>query len=182
MIVSVIFFALIAVFVITAVRAARESAVSPASEPGNLLQAEDGSGERMNTTAFICTCADWQRNRSRFVRGTPMRLCRHLVGYYARHLTALPESLHSRAPIISLLGMEGQGMPCGVGTEYGHLDGTAYVIYVVNSAAPRARLVLGSRRYEFDIAAGTWLPEPPRRSTHFAVRARQLASAAFQTT
>lgn len=179
MMVTIVFFLLIAVFVGTAIRAARESAISPSSQPGTVVEAEDGSGAHMNLGAHICSCDDWQRNRSRFVRGTPMRLCKHLTAYYAKRLDALPPSLQSKSRLVALMSIEGQGMPCGVGTEYGHLDELAYVIYVVDSTEPKARLILGGRRYDLNLTDDTWLPGPPLRAGYFSVRARQLANAAF---
>lgn len=178
MIAAFIFFALLGVFVYTAVQTARGSSVRPDSHPGDIVQAEDGSGEHMNPKALICSCHDWQRRRSRFKTGTPMRLCSHLTGWYARHLMALPEALRTHAALVALLAREGVGLPCGPGTEYGHLDDVAYVLYVVRRNGMRARLVLGGRRYELDVDSAQWFPEPPPQADYYLPRARQLARAA----
>lgn len=180
MIASFIFFALLGVFVYTAVRAARAPVVRPDSYPGNIVQARDGSGEHMNPAAFICSCNDWQTHRSRFKAGTPMRLCRHLTAWYARHIKTLPESLHTHAALVSLLSREGVGLPCGPGTEYGHLDDVAYVLYIVRRDSVCARLVLGGKRYELDVNRGQWNPAPPPWADYFLPRARQLTHAALK--
>lgn len=192
MIVSAIFFALLGVFIYAAVRAAKESSVSPGSRPGNVVEADDGSGERLNPQANICTCQDWQRYRAHFAVKGPMRLCRHLTAWHARHINLLPDHLRSRAAMIALLASEGQGMPCDAGTEYGHLDEVAYVLYVVRGrdGAVRARLILGGRRYDLQLdqaanarsareARDAWSPEPPPRQSYYLPRAVQLANAAF---
>lgn len=182
MIGSLVFFALIGVFVFTAMQAAKESSVSPSSRPGNVVQADDGSGEHMNPTACICTCRDWQRHRAHFATRAPMRLCRHLTGWYARHNNTLPEHLQAHATMIALLASEGQGMPCDAGTEYGHLDELPYVLYVAMShdKVVRARLILGGRRYDLRLDTGEWVPEPPPRNRHYLHRAVQLANTAFK--
>lgn len=189
MIASVIFFALLGVFVYVAMREARESSVAPDSLPGNVVEADDGSGESLNPVANICTCLDWQRHRAHFATKGPMRLCRHLTAWHARHINLLPEHLRSRAAMIALLASEGQGMPCEAGTEYGHLDEVAYVLYVTRGrdGVARARLILGGRRYDLrlDQAAdaqdsrNAWFPEPPPRQRYYLPRAIQLANAAF---
>lgn len=180
MIAGFIFFALLGVFVYTAVQAARGSTVRPDSHPGAIVQAEDGSGEQMNPAACICSCHDWQRHRLRFKTGTPMRLCSHLTAWYARHLIALPESLRTHAALVALLAREGVGLPCGPGTEYGHLDDVAYVLYIVKKNDVRARLVLGGRRYELAVDPAQWFSEPPPQADYYLFRARQLANAALK--
>lgn len=183
---TIIFFLLLALFVGMAMRAARKSGISPDSRPGRVVVASTGSAggenaanERMNLDAHICTCNDWQRRRSRFAQGTPMRLCRHLTAYFARRLDALPPAMQPLAHMVSLMYREKQGMPCGAGTEYGHLDGQPYVLYVVSEPGPAARLILGGRRHELRFTDGSWLPGPPLQVEYFSVRARQLANAAF---
>lgn len=181
---SLIFFLLLAVFVVAAMRSPRKLTISPDSQPGRVVESETGygteaTGERMNIDALICTCNGWQQRRSRFATGTPMRLCEHLVSYFTRHINMLPASAQPLTRMILLMNKEKQGMPCGAGTEYGHLDEQAYVLYVVREPELMARLILGGRRYELRFANRNWLPGPPEQVEYFSLRARQLANAAF---
>ncbi len=152
--------------------------IDPHSEPGTVLSAADDSGESFNIQAHICTCRDWQHRRSRFMFGKPMRLCVHLTAYFARNNNALPLELHVYAPLIVRQAQQYKGMPCGRGTEYGHLENNGYVLYIeeTENGSQQAQLLLGRQFYSHALPRGIWQPENPPQVLYFNTRARQLAN------
>ena len=175
---SILFICFVLGFAALIWKAGGERRMRPESQPGPIIRivgdGEEG-GVRMNIGACICTCPDWQQNRGRFAAAAPMRLCRHLTAYFARHQDALPGALRSRAPLILAQARAGAGLPCGPGTEYGHLEDTPYVLYARKAVLPRVPLILGGARYVCDVEKGTWEPQAPPQAAHFMLRSRQLA-------
>lgn len=159
-------------------RAGKRPVYRPQDEPGALLRIVGDAPEdsvTMNLTALVCTCANWQNRRRRFEPGTPMRLCRHLTRYYARHLNTLPPSLILYAPIITTCALSGEGLPCGPGTEYGQSDERAYILSAIKNELPEVRLYIGSQMLTYNLATKEWDSASPPREAYFAMRARQLA-------
>lgn len=162
-------------------QAGKEDLLRPESQPGVLIRVVSDHAEndvRMNVGACICSCRDWQTYRRGFGTATPMRLCRHLVVYFAGHENMLPPSLKTAAPLIAAQAAVRDGMPCGPGTEYGHLDKKPYVLYAGKAFLPRVELLLGSVRYTCDLEKNLWKPYPPAKTAYFSLRARQLAAMA----
>ncbi len=176
-----LFICLVLVLVLLVRQAAREARVAPESQPGLLVRVV---GERpqnditMNVAACICSCQEWQTNRRSFASASPMRLCRHLVAYFAAHEDMLPPSLKGLRPLVTVHAAVRSGLPCGPGTEYGHLEKKPYVLYAEKTAFPGVTFVLGSIRYGYNLESRCWEPYPPPKAAYFALRARQLAEMA----
>lgn len=159
-------------------RACVQTRVRPDSVPGAIVRlVGDKASEHvvMNATALICTCNDWQRRRYRFDAGTPMRLCKHLALYHARHLDSPSPQLAPYAPIITTRALEGMGLPCGPGTEYGQLDDRPYVLYAQKNRLPEVRLLAGSQSLIYNLETRLWDGPAPPKEAYFAMRSRQLA-------
>lgn len=176
---SLLFLCLVCSIFLLIRQAGKETHLRPESQPGVLIRVVSDHAEkdvRMNISACICSCRDWQSRRRGFGTATPMRLCRHLVTYFASHENRLPPSLKTAAPLIAAQAAARDGMPCGPGTEYGHLDKKPYVLYAKKAFLPRVGLLLGSVRYTFDLEENSWKPYPPAKTAYFTLRARQLAA------
>ena len=159
-------------------RAGQRTSIRPQDTPGAILRVVSDQPDdtvTMNLTALICTCANWQTRRRRFEAGTPMRLCRHLARYYARHLNTLPPTLILYAPLITTCALRDEGLPCGAGTEYGQVDEKAYILSVRKDELPEVRFYLGNQLVTYNLLTREWDSAPPPRESYFSQRARQLA-------
>ncbi len=174
--VAFLFFSIIAGTAWYIWQASKTSRLRPQDTPGSIVRiaaAADSESVTMNVTALICTCANWQYQRQRFEAQTPMRLCRHLTAYYAKR--SLPLPIKPYAPIVTLCALQGIGMPCGPGTEYGQTASSPYVLAAIKDEMPNVRLYLGSQMHTCNVLHHTWDTVPQSRARYFTTRARQLA-------
>ncbi len=178
-----LFVCLVLALVLLVRQASKEARVLPESQPGLLVRVVGDRPENdvcMNVAACICSCREWQANRRSFAPAAPMRLCRHLTSYFAAHEDMLPPSLKGLRPLVTVHAATRSGLPCGPGTEYGHLEKKPYVLYARKASLPGVIFVLGSVRYEYDLERRCWEPYPPPKAAYFAFRARQLAEMAHE--
>ena len=124
------------------------ASVSPATKPAPEPQADAGT--------LTCSCEEWLLSRSRFRRGDPRRLCRHLCAALGQNMVLLPENLMPFAPLITRMKAEGQGIPFATPTFAFVLGDSGYLITMTAETKPWATVHVGGADYAFHVGTGLW--------------------------